>query len=573
MPNTPSPVVAGRLEATYPTADKDRSVVVSGAGSPVPPEGRDDLLPLAVLLLTLTALVLLIACANIANLLLARGARRSLEVAIRAAVGASRNRLVRQLLTESTVLAVVGAAGGLLLAFWASDLLVALAGPELEALRPTIDPRVLAFTIALSAISVCAFGLMPALTSTRGAVLPSLRATPSAGGGRTRLQGVFVVTQLALSLVLLLAAGLSLRALQTSSQIDLGFDPHHVVTASYNLVLQNYPEAQRTAFRRALLERIRQVPGVESAAVANLPPLSGVMIGSSVQTIGSGDRQAVSSVFFNGVGPGYFATMKIPIVRGRAFSDQDRHGTASVVIVNQTLARRLWDTEDVIGRRVRFDDALPETMEVVGVARDSKYDEPTERARPFLYVCLGQQSVFDSETLLVRAAGSTPLGPAALENAIRALNPVLPVFNARTFDSLLRDRADKQRAMTVLFAGFGLLALVLAAIGLYGVMAFTMAGRTRELGVRLALGATPHQLIRLVARDGLRLALIGTGVGVVLALPVAQILGALVFGIDVSDLAAFACACALLIAVAVAAAVLPARRALRLDPIAALRTE
>ena len=538
----------------------------------MPPEGRNDLLPLAVLLLTLTALVLLIACANIANLLLARGARRSLEVAIRAAVGASRNRLVRQLLTENAVL-VVGAAGGLLLAFWASDVLVALAGPELEALRPTIDPRVLAFTIALSAISVCAFGLMPALTSTRGALLPSLRATPSAGGGRTRLQGAFVVTQLALSLVLLLAAGLSLRALQTSSQVDLGFDPHHVVTASYDLVLQNYPEEQRTAFRRDLLERIRLIPGVESAAVGNLPPLSGVMIGSSVQTVASGDRQGGSSVFFNGVGSGYFSTMKIPIVRGRAFSDQDRHGTASVVIVNQTLAHRLWDTEDVIGRRVRFDDAAAETMEVVGVARDSKYDEPTEHARPFLYVCLGQRSVFDTETLLVRAAGSTPLSPTALENAIRALDPLLPVFNVRTFDDVLRDRADKQRAMTVLFAGFGLLALLLAAIGLYGVMAFTMAGRTRELGVRLALGATPNQLIQLVALDGLRLALIGTGAGVVLALPVAKILGALVFGIDVSDLGAFAGACALLIGVAVAAAVLPARRALRLDPISALRTE
>ena len=485
--------------------------MVSGAGSPVPPEGRNDLLPLAVLLLTLTALVLLIACANIANLLLARGARRSLEVAIRAAVGASRNRLVRQLLTENAVLAIVGAAGGLLVAFWASDVLVALAGPELEALRPTIDPRVLAFTIALSAISVCAFGLMPALTSTRGALLPSLRATPSAGGGRTRLQGAFVVTQLALSLVLLLAAGLSLRALQTSSQVDLGFDPHHVVTASYDLVLQNYPEEQRTAFRRDLLERIRLIPGVESAAVGNLPPLSGVMIGSSVQTVASGDRQGGSSVFFNGVGSGYFSTMKIPIVRGRAFSDQDRHGTAGVVIVNQTLAHRLWDTEDVIGRRVRFDDAAAETMEVVGVARDSKYDEPTEHARPFLYVCLGQRSVFDTETLLVRAAGSTPLSPAALENAIRALDPLLPVFNVRTFDDVLRDRADKQRAMTVLFAGFGLLALLLAAIGLYGVMAFTMAGRTRELGVRLALGATPNQLIQLVALDGLRLALIGTG--------------------------------------------------------------
>jgi predicted permease len=565
--------IAARLEATYPEGDKDRGVVVSGEGSPVSPEGRNDLLPLAVLLLTVTGLVLLIACANIANLLLARGAGRSLEVAIRAATGASRARLVRQFLTESLLLAVIGAGGGLLVAFWAADLLVSLAGPELEALRPTVDPRVLAFTIALGAVSVCAFGLAPALTSTRGALLPSLRLTPSAGGGRTRLQSIFVVTQLAVSLVLLLAAGLSLRALHSSSRIDLGFDPHNVRTASYDLVMQNYSDERRAAFRRDLLARVRQMPGVEAAALANLPPLSGTLIGTAVETVETGAGPSAAATFLDGVGPGYFSTMGIPIVRGRAFTEGDRRGSGLVAIVNQTLARRLWNSDDVVGRRFRLDEGKAETFEVIGVARDSKYDEPTESPRPFLYLCLAQQTVFDTDTLLVRASSVAPVSPSAVAGAIRALDPLLPVFDVRTFDAILRDRADKQRAMTVLFAGFGLLALLLAALGLYGVMAYATARRTREMGVRLALGATPAQLIALVARDGLRLALIGTVIGVSLAVPVAKVLGALVFGIDVNDLAGCAGACGLLIAVALVAAVLPARRAIRLDPIAALRTD
>jgi ABC-type antimicrobial peptide transport system permease subunit len=244
-----------------------------------------------------------------------------------------------------------------------------------------------------------------------------------------------------------------------------------------------------------------------------------------------------------------------------------------VAIVNQTLARRLWNSDDVVGRRLRLDEGKAETLEVIGVARDSKYDEPTESPRAFMYLCLAQQAVFDADTLLVRASSFAPVSPSAIAGAIRALDPLLPVFDVRTFDAILRDRADKQRAMTVLFAGFGLLALLLAALGLYGVMAYATARRIREMGVRLALGATPAQLIALVARDGLRLALIGTVIGVSLAVPVARVLGALVFGIDVNDLAGCAGACGLLIAVALVAAVLPARRALRLDPIAALRAD
>ena len=565
--------VAAHLETTYPQADKDRGVAVTGAGSPVPPEGRGDLFPLAVLLLTLTGVVLLIACANIANLLLARGAGRSLEVAIRAAVGASRWRLVRQLLTESMLLALAGAAGGLLLSFWTSDLLVSLAGPELEALRPAVNPRVLGFTTVLAVVSVCAFGLMPALTSTRTALLPFLRLTPSAGGSRSRLQSVFVVTQLSLSLVLLLAAGLSLRALDRSTRIDLGFESRNLLTASYDLVLQNYAPERRVGFRRDLLARVREIRGVESAALANLPPLSGTLVGDEVESSDDGATRARAMTFLNGVGPEYFSTLQIPIVRGRAFSDRDTSSAPGVVIVNQTLARRLWNTEDVVGRSLRFDSAHARPLEVAGVAKDAKYDEPTERPRAFLYLCLAQQPVFDTETLLVRTLAGASVRATALEDAIHGLDASLPAFDVRPFDAVLRDRADKQRAMTVLFASFGLLALLLASLGLYGVMAYTTACRTREMGVRLALGATPGQLTRLIARDGLRLALIGTCIGAVLALPLAKVLGALVFGIDIADLAGFAASCALLIVVAVVAAVLPAWRATQLDPMAALRTE
>jgi predicted permease len=563
--------IASRLERDRPESFKNRIATLSSAASGVRPSDRDEMLPIAGLLLTVTSLVLVIACANVANLLLARGAARSLELGVRSALGASRRRLVRQLLVESLLLGACSAALGLLVSFWAADLLGAqLPEADFGGLVATPDIRVLLFTALAGCGSVCAFGLLPALTTTRGSLLPRLRETPSAGGRRSRLQSTFVVAQLSLSLVLLLAAGLSLRALQKAGAIDLGFNAQHLFTASYDLVLQNYPEGRRDGFRRDLRDRIAALPGVASASMANLPPLSGTMVSTIAASADERGQPIESRVYMNAVGPQYFATLGLPVLRGRGITEEDGRGAPDAAVVNETFARRLWGEADPLGRTLRLDDY---SVQVVGVARDSKYDEATEEPRPFVYLSLAQHPTLDRESILVRTTGSPALIAAAIHAELRALDASLPVFDARTFDDVLKERADKQRGLSALFAAFGFLALLLASLGLYGVMAYAVARRTREMGVRLALGASPGQLTRLIVRDGLRLALIGVAIGCVVALPVAQVLGALVFGVQIADLTAFAATCALLVGVASTAALLPARRAARVDPMEALRAE
>jgi predicted permease len=562
--------VAARLEQTYPDSHRNRLVSVSSAGSAMTPQGRSELVPLSALLLTTTALVLLIACANIANLLLARGTARAAEISLRTAIGASRGRLIRQLLTENSLLAGVGAAAGLLLSFWASDLLVVLmAGSDLQGLIPTSDTRVLLFTAALTVASVCAFGLAPAFAATRRSLLPMLRQTMTATGARSRLQGAFVVAQLSLSLVLLLGAGLSVRALHHAALLDLGFDPHGVLTTSYDLVLQNYDPARRQAFRRELLARVRALPGVTAASLANLAPLNGTMIGTAVTDVDRPDAQR--QTYVNAVGADYFGTLPIPILRGRGIAASDAPGAPQVVVVNQTLADRLWDG-DPIGRGVRIGNNK-NLFTVVGVARDAKYDESTEDPRPFLYTSLAQQPQLDRETILVRlSAGTAPIVPV-IRGIFQQLDPTMPLFEVQYLEAGLEQRADKQRTISALVAAFGVLALLLAAVGVYGVMAYTVSVRRREMGVRLALGARPAQLTALIARDGLRLALIGVAIGSALAWPLASALGALVFGIGIVDVATFTGTCALLVCVALGSAALPALRAGRMDPMSALRTE
>jgi predicted permease len=411
--------------------------------------------------------------------------------------------------------------------------------------------------------------VIPAFTTTRTDVVRGLRATPG-GGGRSRLQGIFVVTQLALSLVLLLAAGLTLGALQQTTQIDLGFTPANLTTASYDLVLQNYDDARKASFRRDLIARVTSVSGVQAATIANLAPLGGTMVGGYV-TATDVDRE--SRAFLNGVGPSYFSTLQIPIVRGRSLDERDVPGAPRAAVVNQTLARTLWGSADPIGHTIRLQGRVDDTLQIVGVARDARYDEPTEDPQPFLYLSLAQAAAFDNETLVVRTAAETALPATAIDRVIRDLDPALPVYDVRTYTQILRERVDKQRGLSWLFSAFGALALALAAVGLHGVMTYATARRTRELGVRLALGATPGQLAAMVARDGLRLGAIGTIAGTALGLPLARALGALFFGVHVADAAVLVAVCAALNAVVLAAALLPARRAASLDPIAALRME
>jgi predicted permease len=560
--------IAASLEQANPETNQRRTAIVTSMTSGLSPGERGEILPVTVLLLSITALVLLISCANVANLLLARGAGRSLEIAIRAALGASRARLVGQLLAESLLLAAAASAAGLLFAFWGADLLLSLLSEsDFRGLDAGVDSRVLAFTAALAAASVCVFGLVPAFSATRSAALPGLRETAHGGGGRSRLQGLFVVTQLSLSLVLLIAAGLGLRALQRTASIDLGFNPHELMTAAYDLTLQNYTPERRERFRHDLLEGLRTTPGVRSATIVNVPPLSGIMMGTVAGASGTHGEVRETQVFMNAVGPDYFGTLEIPMLRGRPIVASDDRTSPGVVVVNETLARRLWPDDEAVGRTLTYEGR---TVEVVGVSGDSKYDEPAERARAFMYIALAQRTALDRETVMVRTSA---LMPDDVQAQIRALDPDLPVFDVRPFDAVLRDRSDKQRGVSILVGAFGALALLLAATGLYGVMAYAVTRRTRELGVRLALGAAPAQITALIARDGLRLALTGVVVGCLLGLPLAQAIGTLVFGVQIGDVLAFAGASTILVGVALTASLLPARRAARLDPVTALRVE
>jgi predicted permease len=559
--------VAARLDLAHPRPDGGRLLAMTSAESGLPPAGRREAVPLGALLLTIAGIVLLIACANLANLLLARGASRSVEIGIRAALGATRGRIVRQLMTESLVLGAAGAAAGLIASFWASDLLVArLPEADFRGLDPRADLRVLLFTSALGGLSVCAFGMVPALSATRGALRSRLQ--PAGSGGRSRLQGAFVVAQLSLSLVLLLAGGLSLRALQKAGRIDLGFNPAGVLTLSYDLALQNYSQPQRIDFRRELRRRIQELPGVRVVGVANTPPLSGIMVRTVVATADAGQEATELPVFLTGVGPGYFDSLQLPIVYGRALEERDTRGAEGAAVVNETLARRLWSSSSPLGRQLRIDDQL---VRVVGVARDARYDEATEDQQLFLYTSLDQAAQLDREAVLVRTTGSPAQRLPEVREVIRTMDPALPVFDARTLEQQVRERADRQRGVSVLVGAFGAVALLLAAVGLYGVMSYAVSRRAREMGIRLALGATPAQLSALIARDAARLALAGVLAGSTLALPLASMLGALLFGPQIADVAAFGLICALLIAVALVASLVPARRAGRLDPIDALK--
>ena len=337
--------------------------------------------------------------------------------------------------------------------------------------------------------------------------------------------------------MLLLGAGLSLRALQKARALDLGFNPRQMITASYDLVLQNYSTERRDVFRRELLARLEALPGVASATLANVPPLSGIMYGTSVESTDDRGQPVEARAYMNAVGPRYFTTLEMPLAAGREINAQDGRGAPGVAVVNETLARQLWPGANALGRALRVDGDL---LEVVGIARDAKYDEPTEAPRPFVFLSLARSSPLDRDTAIVRTTAAPALLGARVQAEIRVLDSALPVFDLRSFETVLKDRADKQRGVSALLAAFGLLALLLAALGLYGVMTYAVTRRTREMGVRLALGATPGQLTRLIAGDGLRLALRGVAIGGTLALLLAQVLGALIFGVQIADLAAFA---------------------------------
>jgi predicted permease len=575
--------VFGQLEQAFPNENKGRSAgAVSLLQARLNPQGidgdGDGVVQLSMILMTVVGIVLLIACANIANLLLARAGKRRREIAVRLALGANRLRLVRQLLTESTLLSLFGAGLGLLLAQW---LLAALIGADLPLPLPVgeevaLDGRVLAFTAALAMATGVLFGLAPALQASRADVVPVLKNenVPSGDGRRGRLLGlrqVLVVVQIALSLVSLVAAGLFVRSLQGSHRIDPGFETSGVLVMNFNLGREGYTPARGQGFYREIAERVATLPGVRRAAVAQSAPLAGGPQRSVMPEGADTTTQDRILVQVNSVSPGYLDAMGIPLERGRDFIDTDVEGAPKVVIVNETMAARFWPGEDGIGKRFKFfgDDDF---TTVIGIARDAKYNAVAEGPTPFIYQPL-RQNYSPAAVLHVRATGAAGLA-AAVRREVQQLDPTLSVFNIRTLADQVSDSLGPLRINVILLSIFGLLALVLASVGLYGVASYSVTQRTREIGVRMALGAQSSTVLWLVLVRGLLLVAVGLATGVAVAFVLSVLIPAdLLTNVGARDPLTFAATSALLGGVALIASFIPAWRATRIDPLVALRTD
>ena len=562
----------GRVDEA--TLRREQLLPLSGGKAP---GDREQALPVAGVVMAVLGLVLLIACANIAGLLVARAAVRRRETAIRQALGAGRARLVRQWLTESLLLSCLGGAAGLLLALWANDVMASYAaGTPLASLDLRLDYRVLAFTLLVSVGAGVAFGLAPALQASRIDIVTALKtedALARAGSRRSRLRAAFVTAQVTLSVVLLVCAGLFIRSLWSAHTIDPGFRVERALTVPVDLGLLRYKSEDGRAFYRELLSRVAAQPGVESASLVRFAQLGNSFAQGQVFAEGrAAEAGEGTGAGFNIVGPDYFRTMGTRLVRGRDFTDADREGAPGVAVVSETLAAMLWPGEDALGKRVSFEGAGGPFLEVVGVARDGKYRSLGDRSRPYIYRPL-MQSYEPRMTLVVRASGDPRALAGPVREHLRALDRDLPVADVRTLEEQLDLSLLPARVAAYTLGGFGLLALALAAIGIYGVVSYTVARRTREIGVRVALGAGRADVLRLILGEGLSAVGAGLGLGLLLSFALTRVLGGFLYGVTASDPLTFVGVPALLGSVALAAGYLPARRAAKVDPMVALRYE
>jgi predicted permease len=567
--------LAATLHASHPDAWTD----LSGAGrrlkvlpesqTRVPPAERGAIQGFAALLLVVVGLVLLLCCANVANLLLARATGRRREIAIRIAIGAGRTRLVRQLLAESIVLAVIGGVLGVLMAAWATDLLPRLVPPDLS-FTFTPDATVLGYALLVALACGVLFGLAPALQALRPDIVRALRGEASAHAARRwSMRDALVVVQVAISIVLLVGAGLFLRSLQEASRIDPGFDPGNVLLMSYTLPGRDMPDERRIAFEQALRARVAALPGVQAVTYAQRVPIAQPAGRRSVEVEGYAPAPGEEMEFpFNVVGGGYFEALRVPLVRGRGFTEADRAGAPPVIVVNETFARRFWPDQDPIGRRVVVGE---DAREVVGVTRDGKYWSLGEQARPYYYLPRLQDRA--TPTLHVRVAGEPMALAGAVRLAARAIEPNVAILGVRTMDDAIASSMLPQRAAGTLLTIFGALALSLACAGLYGVMAYVVGRRMSEFGLRIALGARETDVLRLVLGRALGLTAAGAALGIALAGISARLAGSMLFGVSPADPPAFLATLAILAAVALVASWLPAWRATRSDPMRSLRTE
>ena len=568
------------LEREFPDDNRGKGLRVV-ASSPIPGNGAPVAAFLAVLM-GIVGLVLAIACANVAGVLLARATARRHEIAVRLAIGAGRARLVRQMLVEATLLFLIGAGAGLALARVMTTMLVSLL-PTLPVpvdVSLPLDARAMAFTLGLSLVAAVLSGLAPALHASRAEVLSSLKSDAQGGPERLRLRHAFVVSQVAFSIVLVVGAALFVRALQRAADVDPGFDPRGVELASLDLALGGYTDQTGRVFARDLVQRVRELPGVASATLSAMVPLGGGGLGLgglSVPGVTPPQGRRFFDADWNVVTPGYFATMKMGLAAGRDFTDTDRERAPSVVIVNETAARRWWGTLDVVGKTLIQQDGRPgapdamRTLTVVAVARDSKYRSLGEDPRPFVYVPL-QQQYMSRTTIAARSTQGQRLA-ADLRKLLASMNPNLPIVTAQTLEDYASLGLVPQRVAASVSASLGIVGFLLAAIGIYGVTAYMVTSRTREIGIRMALGAQSRDVVRMVLRQGMTLALIGVAIGLTLAAGVSRALGSLLFGVGPADPLAFGGSAAAFCLIGLAACYVPARRATEIEATEALRYE
>jgi predicted permease len=578
-------VLTRRMEVEYPATDKGTGarVVPEPFARPIPLRTGMEMFPfIRFSLLFLAALVLTVACMNIANILLVRATVREREMAIRAALGSGRGRLIRQMLTESVLLALAGAIAGMIIGKWASqafaDALPGLVSDLPVRFDVSFDWRVFTYALSAALLAGALIGIWPALRVSRtepGTALHDGSRSNSSGPRRQRIRGLLVAGQVAGSLVLLVAAGLFVRSLQSARNVDLGYVPDHVLNARMNPQWVGYDRQRTIDFYREVERRVQSWPEVQSAALAFSAPLGLIGSGQTVYVEGRAvDRdEQPPSVGYNTVDTSYFDTMRIPILRGRAFRDSDTEATRLVAIVNQTMAKRYWPNQDPIGKRFRTESPESPLVEVVGVSKDSKYLFVVEGSLPYFYVPFSQlfssmrvlhiRSLVDAETLNNR-----------VEREIHALDPVMPVsfqtmtqaVNGAQGFFLLRVGAIQAGAM-------GLLGLLLAGVGVYGVMSYGAAQRTREIGIRVALGATPQTVLGMILRQGVWMVVAGVAAGLLGAAAVTRVLGRFLFSISFADPIIFLGAAVLLGLVALTACWIPAHRGMRVEPMVALRHE
>ncbi|HWO02793.1 MAG TPA: ABC transporter permease, partial [Blastocatellia bacterium] len=567
--------IAGRLEQQYPDSNP-------GMGVNLVPLHRQivgDIKPALMLLLAAVGLVLLIACANVANLLLARAAARQKEIAIRVAVGAGRGRLIRQLLTESVMLALVGGVFGIVLAWLGLKVLVSLNPaniPRLGEIR--IDARVLGFTLLVSLLTGLVFGLVPALQASRPDLNETLKegSRGSTGGiGRRRVRNVLVVTEVALTQMLLIGAGLMIKSFYSLQQVNPGFSPDHVLTMQVTLPPLQYAEdSQITAFYEQALKRIEKLPGVQSAAAATSLPMTGNNLTRRFTVDGrtpaaSNERLAAN---YAAISPEYFRVMGIGLISGRSFTDMDRDKSQPVIIINETMRQRFWPNEDPIGRHISITAEGGISREIVGVVTDVKNstldaESGLEIYEPYL------QFPWSFMAIAVRTAAD-PLSLApAVRSEILAVDKAQPVYDVKTMSQIVGDSVSQPRLYMLLLGIFAAIALVLSAVGIYGVMNYSVNQRKHEIGIRMAIGAQRSDILKMIVGQGMLLASIGVAIGIVAALLLGRVVEMLLFGVSGRDVTTFIGFPLVLIAVSLLSSYVPARRATRVDPMIALRAE